>query len=254
MNNRQSFLGDNLDIILEHTTVAVIGLGGGGSQVVQQLAHIGFKKYILCDYDVLEDTNLNRTVGAKQEDVELGSSKMSIAVRLIRGIVPDAEITEVNTKFQSSPEEIGRAQIIFGCLDGLRNRNELEKFARRKRIPYLDIGMDVTKPSGSPVMRGQVIASLPDKPCMWCFGFITTEQLDKEAAAYNEAGNRPQVIWPNGILSSSAVHIAMNLFTNWTGRFDRQTLYYEYDGNKGTIRPHVHYEMHMAKECPHHNY
>ncbi|MFC4769791.1 hypothetical protein [Effusibacillus consociatus] len=103
-------------------------------------------------------------------------------------------------------------------------------------------------------MRGQVIASLPDKPCMWCFGFITTEQLDKEAAAYNQAGNRPQVIWPNGILSSTAVHIAMNFLTNWTGRFDRQILYYEYDGNKGTIRPHVHYEMHMAKECPHHNY
>ncbi|MFC4765790.1 HesA/MoeB/ThiF family protein [Effusibacillus consociatus] len=146
MNNRQSFLGDNLDTILEHTTVAAIGLGGGGSQVVQQLAHIGFKKYILCDYDVLEDTNLNRTVGAKQEDVELGSSKIRIAVRLIRGIVPDSEISEVKTTFQSSPEEIGRAQIIFGCLDGLRNRNELEKFARRKRIPYIDIGMDVTKP------------------------------------------------------------------------------------------------------------
>ena len=254
MNNRQSFLVDNLDTILDDNTVAVIGLGGGGSQIVQQLAHIGFKRYILCDYDILEDTNLNRTVGAKHNDVEVGSSKMSIAVRLIRGILPDAEITKVNSRFQESPDEIGQAQVIFGSLDGLRNRNELEKFARRKRIPYIDIGMDVTKPSGIPVMRGQVIASLPDHPCMWCFEFITEEELNKEAAAYNQAGIRPQVIWPNGILASTAVHIAMNLLTNWTGRIDRQTLYYEYDGNKGTLRPHVHYEMHMARECNHHNY
>lgn len=253
-NNRQSFLGDNLDEILKRTIVGVIGLGGGGSQIVQQLAHIGFKRYILCDYDVLEDTNLNRTVGARMEDVKKKNSKMSIAVRLIRGILPDAEITELNSKFQLAPEELGKANIIFGCLDHLRNREQLENFARRKKIPYVDIGMDVTKPSGLPIMRGQVIASLPDMPCMWCFGFINQEELDKEDAAYGEAGIRPQVIWPNGILASTAIHIAVNLLTNWTGRMDRQPLYYEYDGNKGTLRPHIHYEMNKNKKCEHHRY
>lgn len=253
-NSRQSFLGDNLTEILERTTVGIIGLGGGGSQIVQQLAHIGFNRYVLCDDDVIEDTNLNRTVGATLEDVKNVVSKMSIAVRHIRGIIPNAKINEINNKFQFSPEEIGQCDIIFGCLDGLRNREQLENFTRRMRIPYIDIGMDVINQSGLPIMRGQVIASLPDKPCMWCLGFITQEELDKEDAAYGEAGERPQVIWSNGILSSTAIHIAINLLTNWTGRVDKQTLYYEYDGNKGIIRPHVHYEINKSKKCEHHNY
>jgi molybdopterin-synthase adenylyltransferase len=254
MNNRQSFLGDNLDEILENIQIAVIGLGCGGSQVVQQLTHIGFKKFILCDYYYLEDTNLNRTVGSTLKDVEIASSKMSIAVRLIKGISPNAEITEINSKFQVDPKSISQSNVIFGCVDGLCNRNELEKFARRNKIPYIDIGMDVTKPSGLPVMRGQIIASLPEKPCMWCFGFITPEQLEKEAAAYDQAGVRPQVIWQIGVLASTAVHILMNLLTNWTRTIDLQTLYYEYDGNKGTVRPHVHYDMNKYKTCDHHSY
>lgn len=253
-NNRQSFLGDKLDEILENTIVGVIGLGGGGSQIVQQLAHIGFKNYILSDYDVFEDTNINRTVGSKLDDISDASTKMSIAVRLIRGIIPDVNIIEINEKFQTAPTEIAKANILFGCLDGLRNREQLENLARRYKIPYIDIGMDVTYPSDTPVIRGQVIASLPEMPCMWCMGFINKEGLIKEDVNYGEAGVRPQVIWPNGILASTAIHIAMNLLTDWTQKSEKQVLYYEYDGNKGNVRPHIHYEMNKSRKCDHHIY
>ena len=97
-NNRQSFLGESLDGILENCLIGIVGLGGGGSQIVQQLAHIGFKRYVLYDFDEIEDTNLNRLVGATKLDDELGLSKMMTAVRLIRGLVPDAVITKVNRK------------------------------------------------------------------------------------------------------------------------------------------------------------
>jgi molybdopterin/thiamine biosynthesis adenylyltransferase len=70
-NNRQSFLGESLDDVLENCLIGIVGLGGGGSQIVQQLAHIGFKHYVLYDYDEIEDTNLNRLVGATKLDVEL---------------------------------------------------------------------------------------------------------------------------------------------------------------------------------------
>ena len=102
-NNRQSFLGESLDDLLENCLIGIVGLGGGGSQIVQQLAHIGFKHYVLYDYDEIEDTNLNRLVGATKLDVELRLSKMIIAVRLIRGLVPDAVITKVNRRWQENP-------------------------------------------------------------------------------------------------------------------------------------------------------
>src|SRR5580704_4749734 len=40
--------------------VGVVGLGGTGSQVVQQLSHLGVRKLILVDADRVEDTNLPR--------------------------------------------------------------------------------------------------------------------------------------------------------------------------------------------------
>ena len=250
-NNRQSFLGESLDGVLENCLIGVVGLGGGGSQIVQQLAHIGFKRYVLCDYDEIEDTNLNRLVGATKLDAELGLSKIMTSVRLIRCLVPDAEITKVNRRWQEESEYLKPCDIIFGCLDGYQNRAELEALARRSLIPYIDIGMDVKKVDNEPPrMSGQVIASIPGLSCMKCYGFLNESVLAEEAMRYGAAGVRPQVIWPNAVLASTAVGIAMNLLMNWTEKCDGQTLYYEYDGNKGTIKPHIKCEM-PWKSCEH---
>ena len=243
-NNRQSFLGESLDDVLEKCLIGIVGLGGGGSQIVQQLAHIGFKRFVLYDYDKIEDTNLNRLVGATKLDVELETPKMAIATRLIRILQPDASIKRINKKWQEEPEYLKSCDIIFGCLDGYQNRAELEALARRSLIPYIDIGMDVKKVDDAPPrMYGQVIASIPGFPCMRCYGFINEIVLAEEAKAYGDAGIRPQVIWPNAMLASTAVGIAMNLLMNWTEKCAEQTLYYEYDGNKGTIKPHFKCEM-----------
>jgi tRNA A37 threonylcarbamoyladenosine dehydratase len=65
---------------------ALVGLGGGGSHVAQQLAHIGLGNFLLIDPDFIEDTNLNRLVGATLEDVKLGTAKVDIAERVIKGV------------------------------------------------------------------------------------------------------------------------------------------------------------------------
>ncbi|WP_027086299.1 HesA/MoeB/ThiF family protein [Cohnella panacarvi] len=255
VNNRQSFLGEKLDKVLGNCLVGVIGLGGGGSQVVQQLAHIGFRRYVLCDYDTIEGTNLNRTVGATLLDVENESRKLVIAVRMIRTLQPDAEIQGIPKRFQEAAEDLKKCDVIFGCLDGLGNRDQLERLARSANIPYIDIGMDVNAmiPGEPPRMSGQVIASLTGHPCMRCYGYINEKDLAKEHAAYGDAGIRPQVIWPNGVLSSTAIGVALNLLTNWTIHVDKQILYYEYDGNVGTVKPHLFYERELQRNtrCPH---
>ena len=254
-NNRQSFLGKELDKVLTQTLVGIVGLGGGGSQVVQQLAHIGFQRFVLCDFDTIEETNLNRLVGATISDVENKTRKLDIVVRMIRSLQPDAEIQGIPKRFQEGAEPLMKCDIIFGCLDGLGNREQLERLTRSAKIPYIDIGMDVNAKimNEPPRMSGQVIASLPGHPCMRCYGFLNEKDLGQEYAAYGDAGVRPQVIWPNGVLSSTAVGIALNLLTNWTGRSDKQILYCEYDGNSGTIKPHLFYEreLHRNTKCPH---
>lgn len=85
---------------------------------------------------------------------------------------------------------------------------------------------------------------------MRCMGFLTDEKLAKEAALYGNAGGRPQVVWPNGVLASTAVGLAVDLITNWT-RKQRSHAYLVYDGNEGTVTPSVTLRNLNVSACPH---
>lgn len=237
--SRQGFLGPHAQALFRQVNVAVVGLGGGGSHIVQQLAHAGFRRFTLFDPDVVESTNLNRLVGATSADVAVQRKKVEVATRVIGGLCDEPVIHGVEGRWQDQPERLRSCDLVFGCLDGFAERRELEAATRRYLLPLLDIGLDVTVVDGeAPQMAGQVILSMPGASCMQCLGFLSPENLAREAARYGDAGIRPQVIWGNGVLASVAVGIAIDLLTDWT-RSLRGPVYLSYDGNKFELKPHV---------------
>jgi hypothetical protein len=249
--SRQSFLGDGAQGVIERAVVGIAGLGGGGSHIVQQLAHIGFQNYALVDPDVAEDVNWNRLVGATANDFTGGILKIEIAERVIKGLCPRALVEAFPQRWQDTPDALRVCDIIFGCVDGFGERRELEAFARRHMIPLIDIGMDVHRVGVEPPrMGGQVILSMPGGPCMFCLGFLNERALTREAERYGGAGPRPQVVWPNGVLASTAVGIAIDLLTDWS-RSLRDVVYMSYDGNKGTVQPHIRLQYPGEKVCNH---
>jgi len=102
----------------------------------------------------------------------------------------------------------------------------------------------------APRMGGQVILSMPGSPCMTCLGFLNGASLAREAARYGDAGPHPQVVWPNGVLASTAVGIAVDLLTDWT-RSLRGPVYLLYNGNDGTVTKHLRLVYYPSGECPH---
>ena len=249
--SRQSFLGARSQARFAEVRVAVLGLGGGGSHVVQQLAHVGFKKFTTCDPDHVEDTNLNRLVGATEEDAALKRRKVDVAMRVVGGLAADARVDAFFGKWEDHAEALRRVDLVFGCLDGYAARRDLEEFTRRYLIPLIDVGLDVHQADGaSPQMSGQVILSMPGEPCMWCLGYLNDVVLRREAEKYGDAGARPQVVWGNGVLASAAVGIAVDLLTGWTGQ--RPPMFLEYDGNKQTLAPPERMKYLPARgPCPH---
>ena len=231
---RQSFLGPRSEEIFKNCRVCIIGLGGGGSHVVQQLAHIGIGNFLVFDADHVEDSNLNRLVGATQEDVAAKTPKTVVAARLIKGINPTASIVPIPKKWQESAERLRDSDVIFGCVDSFSERQQIEATARRCLIPYIDIGMDVHPLENQFAISGQVILSMPGELCMRCMGFLRDDLLAREAANYGAAGSRPQVLWPNGVLASLAVGIFIQLVTPWN-KHRRRVWYLEYDGNSQTV-------------------
>lgn len=235
--SRQSFLGPDAQDRIEQAIVGVVGLGGGGSHVVQQLAHIGVQRYVLYDHDAVEDTNLNRLVGATEADESAKQPKTEVAERLIRGLQSQAQITSFQQRWQDEPLPLRACDLVFGCVDGAATKRDLEAMMRRYLIPYIDIGLDVHQAKGEPpVMAGQVALSMPGDLCLQCMGVITDAALAVEGRRYGDAGPRPQVVWANGVLASTAVGLAVDLLTDWTGRL-RRAVYLEYFSNDGTVRP-----------------
>ena len=248
---RQSFLGQQSQTAIELATVGIVGLGGGGGHVVQQLAHLGFMQYRLFDHQTMDESNFHRLVTAIESDLAVKSLKVELAKRRILSIRSNANVETFSSRWQECPEPLRECDIVFGCVDGFAERRELEIACRRHLIPLIDIGMDVHLAADEPPrMGGQVLLSLPGSPCMTCLGFLNEANLAREAALYGDAGPRPQVIWPNGILASTAVGIAVDLLTDWTCSI-RGAVYLMYDGNSGTITPHPRLVYHDGVPCPH---
>jgi hypothetical protein len=246
---RQSFLGSESVNVLHDLRVGVVGLGGGGSHVVQQLAHLGVGNYTLVDPDRIEESNLNRLVGGTAADVKASRKKTVIAARQIARIYPGAHITSISCQWQLVAEKLRCCDIIFGCIDSFGGRRQLEEAARRFMIPYVDIGMDVVPDGRRFSIVGQVALSMPGRPCLRCMGVVRNSDVAEEARRYDAAGDKPQVVWPNGVLASIAVGIAMQLIVPWHDAHVECALF-EYNGNTNTIvKSNVLQEL--SATCPH---
>jgi len=79
-------------------------------------------------------------------------------------------------------------------------------------------------------------------------GILREELLAEEAADYGDAGVKQQVVWPNGVLASTAVGLFMSLILPWAPKL--MPLLLEYDGNRGTIMPSLKLEY-VPMTCLH---
>jgi len=249
--DRQSFLGAHSSTIIKETMVGVVGLGGGGSHVVQQLAHLGFRNFVLCDHDRISESNLNRLVGGTSADVRVKRLKTTIAKRSIHRLDKNANVITHASKWEDSVESLIGCDLIIGCVDKFGARRDLEAFCRRHMIPYIDVGMDVDCLSnGRFEIYGQVILSMPGKPCMHCMGFLNEKVLGKEAQEYGAAGSKPQVVWSNGILCSAAVGVAVDLLTDWS-KTCRHQIYLSFRGSELSLGSDKRLTLLKDGECPH---
>jgi molybdopterin-synthase adenylyltransferase len=253
-HDRQEFLGALSAGTLRALRVGVVGLGGGGSHVVQQLAHLGVGAIVGVDPDIVEDSNLNRLVGGTRDDVAAQLPKTAIAARLVAGLIEESDGAMHACRWQEATEALAQCDIIVGGVDSWRERAELEAFARRMLIPYIDMGMDVhaLDPDHDHgfAIGGQVVLSMPGRPCLWCLGLLNDDRLAEEAANYGDVGAKPQVVWPNGVLASLAVGLIAQLVAPWMPE-PLETAYLEFDGNRHQVATSNRLKAAANMDCKH---
>lgn len=74
--------------------------------------------------------------------------------------------------------------------------------------------------------------------------------LAEEARTYGDAGGKPQVVWPNGVLASTAVGLVVQLVTPWS-KVRRRSAYFCYDANEGTVVEADRLRRRRDQACPH---
>ena len=160
--SRQSFLGEDGQVAIERCRVGLVGLGGGGSHIAQQLAHVGFLNYVIFDGDYTDESNFNRLVIASEADVAVSSrrSRRHGTDSEVRG---KARIEAFDCRWQDRPEPLRRCDLVFGCVDSFAERRELEAACRRFLIPSSTLAWISIRSETNPGMGGQVILSMPGR-------------------------------------------------------------------------------------------
>lgn len=174
-------LGQSGQDMLAELTIAICGVGGLGSHVLQQLLYLGIRRFILIDDDVVDETNLNRLVGAGLDD--LGRPKVDVgrdlAERVVESGVDVRTFEEPVTGHEASIALLG-ADIVFGCFDNDGARLQLNHLCRASNLVLFDLASGISVDDGKVVEAGgRLVIAHPDGPCMFCL-----DEIDRREAQY----------------------------------------------------------------------
>ncbi len=84
---------DNLNV-LNSKSVLVLGCGGVGSYVVEGLVRSGIGKVILVDFDMIDETNINRQIMTYEDNV--GTLKVDALERRIKNINSNCSVVRIS--------------------------------------------------------------------------------------------------------------------------------------------------------------
>ena len=122
---------------LQNSKVAVFGIGGVGSFVVEGLVRAGVGKIVLVDKDEVDITNLNRQIIATHKTI--GKSKVEVAKERILNINPNVEVEVYKEFFLPETEGIidKTLDYIVDCVDTVTAKIELVVRANKLSIPII---------------------------------------------------------------------------------------------------------------------
>lgn len=122
---------------LKKAKVAVFGIGGVGSFVVEGLVRAGIGNFVLVDKDIVDITNLNRQIIATRKTV--GKPKVEVAKERILEINPDANVEIHQEFFMPDSEEIldNTIDYVVDAVDTVTAKIELVIRANKLNIPII---------------------------------------------------------------------------------------------------------------------
>lgn len=229
--------------IVQGLKVGVIGAGGTGSVVLQQLAHLGVSSFTVVDPDFVELTNINRLIGAGPGDV--GKSKVVVAENTIHHINPGARVTKIERDVVDSDVAplLAALDFLFICTDSHASRAIVGQLAYQHLVPAIDMGVSITvKGTSVTHITGRVQMLSPGLTCLVCSGALDGEIIRREmltpeqrvADPYVQGVHEPQPAVVS--INSAMASLAVTMFLGAVTPVPASARFQYYDGIRGTVR------------------
>lgn len=175
---------------IRNTKVTVMGCGGLGGTVIEQLVRAGFENLTIIDQDVFDTTNMNRQIRSNIDTID--KSKVETTKNEALKINPDLNIKPVDTTLTEDniSDILKGSDILIDAVDNVYTRVLLSRECMRQEITFIHSAVETT--------QGQLTVFTPDSPSYEeLFKLKSANKgLDEETVNYLKSisSKKPQVL------------------------------------------------------------
>lgn len=196
-------LGEVGQRVLSGLRVGVVGAGGTGSPILEQLVRVGVGEIVVIDDDQITRSTVARGYGSGLADV--GRPKVEVAFDLAGRIGLGTNLRPIcgNLRTESVANELRHCDIVFCCVDGHGARVVLNRWAYWHLAPVIDVAVLVSSTDDLITgIDGRLTWLSPGAACLLCRGRIDlqmahVEHLDpQERRRLAEQGYVPELEEP----------------------------------------------------------
>lgn len=223
---------DTLRRVTNDQTIGIIGVGGLGSVIAENLIHSGFHAIHLIDPDRVEITNLNRIVGAYYSDAEANRLKVEVVKEHLQRINPNARVYAhpIGVEDEATLAELMQCDWLIVATDNHFSRYQAQNIALQLGAPLISAGVNITVEGQNITdMSGEVItARNGDGLCLNCLGRINPtavaahehrgefigDELVRRGYVSGREVKEPAVKTLNAILGAMTVDVLLNQYTH----------------------------------------
>lgn len=205
-------IGEQGQLKLKRSRVAIIGMGGLGCPAAQYLVASGVGALTIIDNDEIELSNLQRQILYTSDDI--GKAKVSAAKQALTAINPDCQIETINKSIFELDIDmlLDNVDLVLDCTDNPKTRLYINQSC---------VNAGVFLVSASAIQgAGQLVSfdfSLPNSPCYQC--------IFPEAAEQSLNCSTSGVLSPLlGIMGSFQATEAIRLLLGMSNNLNKLTL------------------------------
>ncbi|MCP3446177.1 ThiF family adenylyltransferase [Bradyrhizobium sp. CCGUVB14] len=211
--------GRDVQQTLGELRIGIVGCGGTGSAVAEQLVRLGVRHLTLIDADTLTESNVTRVYGSTPAAV--GKHKTEVLRNHLTAIAPDLECHTVTAMvtLEKTARELTSCDVVFGCTDDNAGRLVLSRLSTFLATPVIDLGVLLGGDGALASINGRVTTLTPGGACLVCRDRIdlaraqtelrTPEErirLENEGYAPVLGGIEPAVVTFTSGIASAAIN------------------------------------------------